>query len=169
LTCAVAPVTPLTLPSAAKASLFGIISWRCWAQSEHGIARPRTVAPSFWVDFSNLEPNQKYSGQLGVCYPPGCRPRHNGKRGRSLTRTGLFGFLATPSHRVRPGSPEGFPRPDRLPRGEAIGGRSVGASRSVLPWNGREAKTLGTRPRQYVRAKPEPTAPLPASFRASVN
>src|SRR5271163_3005163 len=43
LTCAVAPVTPLTLSSAAKATLFGIMSWRCWAQSEHGIARPRTV------------------------------------------------------------------------------------------------------------------------------
>jgi transposase len=35
-----------------------------------------------------------------------------------LTRTGLFGFLATPSHRFRPGSPEGFARPDRFPRGE---------------------------------------------------
>src|SRR5947208_205961 len=45
-----------------------------------------------------------------------------------LTRTGLFGFLATPSHRVRPGSPEGFARTDRLPRGEAIGGRPWGQS-----------------------------------------
>src|ERR1700732_2488727 len=42
LTCAVAPVTPLTLSSAVKASLFGIMSWRCLAQSERGIARPRT-------------------------------------------------------------------------------------------------------------------------------
>src|ERR1700730_13656468 len=42
LTCAVAPVPPLTLSSAVKASLFGIMSWRCLAQSEHGIARPRT-------------------------------------------------------------------------------------------------------------------------------
>src|SRR5580692_10898308 len=42
LTCAVAPVTPLTLSSALKASLFGIMSWRCLAHSEHGIARPRT-------------------------------------------------------------------------------------------------------------------------------
>jgi hypothetical protein len=33
---------PLTLSSAVKASLFGIMSWRCLAQSEHGIARPRT-------------------------------------------------------------------------------------------------------------------------------
>ena len=35
-------MTPLTLSSAAKATLFGIISWRCLAPSEHGIARPRT-------------------------------------------------------------------------------------------------------------------------------
>src|SRR6201984_637400 len=42
LTCAVAPVTPLTLSSAVKASLFGMMSWRCLAQSEHGIAGPRT-------------------------------------------------------------------------------------------------------------------------------
>jgi hypothetical protein len=27
---------------ARETSLFGIMSWRCWAQSEHGIARPRT-------------------------------------------------------------------------------------------------------------------------------
>src|SRR5260370_40195068 len=35
-------VTAVTLSSAVKASLFGIIAWRCLAQSEHGIARPRT-------------------------------------------------------------------------------------------------------------------------------
>jgi hypothetical protein len=35
-------VTPLTLSSAVKASPFGIMSWRCLAPSEHGIARPRT-------------------------------------------------------------------------------------------------------------------------------
>ena len=39
-----APVTALTLSSATKATLFGIMSWRCWAQSEHGIARPATIA-----------------------------------------------------------------------------------------------------------------------------
>ena len=42
MTCAGALVTPLTLSSALKASLFGIMSWRYLAQSEHGIARPRT-------------------------------------------------------------------------------------------------------------------------------
>ena len=31
----------LTLSSPTKASLFPIILWRCWAGSEHGIARPR--------------------------------------------------------------------------------------------------------------------------------
>ena len=38
------PVAALTLSSAARATLFGIMSWRCWAQSEHGIARPATIA-----------------------------------------------------------------------------------------------------------------------------
>src|SRR5207248_3723324 len=33
------PVTPLTLSSPTKATPFRIILWRCWAQSEHGIAR----------------------------------------------------------------------------------------------------------------------------------
>ena len=32
-------VTTLTLSSAAKATLFRIILWRCWARYEHGIAR----------------------------------------------------------------------------------------------------------------------------------
>jgi hypothetical protein len=36
-------VTPLTLSSPAKATLFPIILWRCWAASEHGITRPRTA------------------------------------------------------------------------------------------------------------------------------
>jgi hypothetical protein len=35
----VPPVTTLTLSSETKASLFGIMLWRCWASSEHGIAR----------------------------------------------------------------------------------------------------------------------------------
>src|SRR5712671_6395153 len=34
-----APVTLLTLSSATKATLFRIMLWRCWASSEHGIAR----------------------------------------------------------------------------------------------------------------------------------
>src|ERR1700737_4160253 len=36
---AVPTVTTLTLSSATKATLFGIMLWRCWASSEHGIAR----------------------------------------------------------------------------------------------------------------------------------
>jgi hypothetical protein len=32
-------VTTLTLSSQTKATLFGIMLWRCWASSEHGIAR----------------------------------------------------------------------------------------------------------------------------------
>src|SRR5438309_7219833 len=34
------PVDPLTLSSPTKATPFRIILWRCWAQSEHGIAQP---------------------------------------------------------------------------------------------------------------------------------
>ena len=34
-------MTPLTLSSPTKASLFPIILWRCWARSEHGITQPR--------------------------------------------------------------------------------------------------------------------------------
>src|ERR1700752_4892962 len=34
-------VTPLTLSSPTKASLFPIILWRCLAGSEHGITQPR--------------------------------------------------------------------------------------------------------------------------------
>src|ERR1700738_143872 len=34
------PVTPLTLSSPTKATLFRIMSWRCWATFEHGIAQP---------------------------------------------------------------------------------------------------------------------------------
>ena len=45
-------VTPLTLSSAVKASLFEIMSWRCLAQSEHGIARPRT-----WHALGGFQPN----------------------------------------------------------------------------------------------------------------
>ena len=33
------PGAPLTLSSPTKASLFRIMLWRCWASSEHGIAR----------------------------------------------------------------------------------------------------------------------------------
>src|SRR5437868_878679 len=33
------PVTPLTLSLPTKATPFRIILWRCWSQSEHGIAR----------------------------------------------------------------------------------------------------------------------------------
>src|ERR1700730_7519438 len=36
---AVPTVTTLTLSSPSKATLFRIILWRCWARSEHGIAR----------------------------------------------------------------------------------------------------------------------------------
>src|ERR1700737_4577125 len=36
---AVPTVTTLTLSSPTKASLFRIMLWRCWASSEHGIAR----------------------------------------------------------------------------------------------------------------------------------
>src|ERR1700681_1822091 len=36
---AVPTVTTLTLSSETKATLFGIMLWRCWADSEHGIAR----------------------------------------------------------------------------------------------------------------------------------
>src|SRR5216683_8383694 len=36
---AVPTVTTLTLSSETKATLFGIMLWRCWASSEHGIAR----------------------------------------------------------------------------------------------------------------------------------
>jgi hypothetical protein len=32
-------VTPLTLSSPTKATPFWIILWRCWASSDHGIAR----------------------------------------------------------------------------------------------------------------------------------
>ena len=32
-------MTTLTLSSETKATLFGIMLWRCWAGSEHGIAR----------------------------------------------------------------------------------------------------------------------------------
>src|SRR6266446_5806628 len=38
----VSPVTTLTLSSETKATLFRIMSWRCWARSEHGITRPKT-------------------------------------------------------------------------------------------------------------------------------
>src|SRR6266446_10362865 len=38
----VSPVTTLTLSSETKATLFRIMSWRCRARSEHGIARPKT-------------------------------------------------------------------------------------------------------------------------------
>src|ERR1700732_416442 len=34
-------VTPLTLSSPTKATLFLIMLWRCWAGSEHGITWPR--------------------------------------------------------------------------------------------------------------------------------
>jgi hypothetical protein len=37
---AVPPVTPLTLSSPTKATLFRIILWRCWATVEHGITQP---------------------------------------------------------------------------------------------------------------------------------
>jgi hypothetical protein len=36
----VPPVTPLTLSSPTKATLFRITLWRCWPPSEHGIAQP---------------------------------------------------------------------------------------------------------------------------------
>src|SRR5437588_4707561 len=101
MTCAVAPVTPLTLSSAVKASLFGIMSWRCLAQSEHGIARPRTWHarnPSMellgrelgthWADFGNVEPKSQENRcprQLGVYYPFTCWPRLSSKAGLSLT------------------------------------------------------------------------------------
>src|SRR6266403_3125522 len=50
---------PTACSSAVKASLFGIMSWRCLAQSEHGIARPRTgyALGTHWADFGNVEPN----------------------------------------------------------------------------------------------------------------
>src|SRR5215469_16084131 len=37
-------VSPLTLSSPTKASLIGIILWRCWARAEHGIAHPKPRA-----------------------------------------------------------------------------------------------------------------------------
>jgi hypothetical protein len=37
-------VTPLTLSSQTKATLFGIMLWRCWASFEHGIAHLGTHA-----------------------------------------------------------------------------------------------------------------------------
>src|SRR6516225_543098 len=36
-------VTPLTLLSRGKASPFRIMLWRCWATTEHGIARQKTA------------------------------------------------------------------------------------------------------------------------------
>src|SRR5216683_5699868 len=42
---AVPTVTTLTLSSETKATLFGIMLWRCWASSEHGIARLGTCDP----------------------------------------------------------------------------------------------------------------------------
>jgi hypothetical protein len=40
----VPPVTTLTLSSETKATLFRIMLWRCWASSEHGIARLGTYS-----------------------------------------------------------------------------------------------------------------------------
>src|ERR1700752_3779675 len=82
LTCAVAPATPLTLSSAVKASIFGIMSWRCLAQSEHGIARPRT-----WHALGGLRqcgteiPIERCPGRVGACYPLDRRPELSGNIG----------------------------------------------------------------------------------------
>ena len=47
--------------------------WRCWGQSEHGIARPRTVA--VLGGFRQCRPESQKNrrpGQVGVCYPLDC-------------------------------------------------------------------------------------------------
>src|SRR5271169_4364491 len=50
-------VTTLTLSSRRKATPFRIILWRCWARSEHGIARLRTHEPQ-WRNFYRVRPIQ---------------------------------------------------------------------------------------------------------------
>src|SRR5712672_2309045 len=64
------------------------MSWRCLAQSEDGIARPRTgyALGTHWADFGNVEPNPNrtmpWSGRrlLSTCavtrrrFSSGCKP-----------------------------------------------------------------------------------------------
>src|SRR5712672_1882282 len=66
------------------------MSWRCLAQSEHGIARPRTVARTGRISAMwNRIPIQRCPGQVGVCYPLDCRPGLSGNIGLTLTRSRL--------------------------------------------------------------------------------
>src|ERR1700737_3582762 len=52
---AVPTVTTLTLSSRTKATLFRIMLWRCWASSEHGIARP---FDDFVQEFNTERPHE---------------------------------------------------------------------------------------------------------------
>ena len=64
-------MTPLTLSSPTKATLFRIILWRCWAQSEHGIAR--LAAARERLDAANTDNRRLYEALEPVVgsYCPG--------------------------------------------------------------------------------------------------
>src|ERR1700739_2967754 len=79
------PVTPLTLSSPTKATLFRIILWRCWATVEHGITQPKTppgsphsAAPlpskrsALERGLGRVRSQRVAHGQSGVCCPLEC-------------------------------------------------------------------------------------------------
>jgi hypothetical protein len=60
-------VTPLTLSSPTKASLFWIILWRCCGAAEHGIARLGNCGCNDRDQQAQFQ-RERCSGRLGVCY-----------------------------------------------------------------------------------------------------
>src|ERR1700719_327528 len=75
-------VTPLTLSSPTKASLFPIILWRCLAGSEHGIAQPRphdlrwVVRRAADLKGQLSRSNTLSSGRRGARHPLLCAGRY---------------------------------------------------------------------------------------------
>src|SRR5262249_61935967 len=70
---------PLTLSSAAKATSFRIILWRCWAPSEHGIAHQNCA--SYWAGSAVTVPDNRCTN---VSYPHESRPGPSRARSLSL-------------------------------------------------------------------------------------
>src|ERR1700731_1570111 len=107
-------VTPLTLSSPTKASLFPIILWRCWAGSEHGITQPRPHDLR-WVVRRAAGPKPSPQ-QAEYCCHPASRLR-SFRSARSSSGSPLL--EVDPPRRWRAGTAGDDPNPTLLRSGES--------------------------------------------------
>src|SRR6266403_1787460 len=100
---AVPPVTPLTLSTPTKASLFPIMLWRCLAGSEHGITQPRPHDLRWVVRAAGLKPRLKASTeqvQHIVIRSEGHGSLGRPARVRRASRRASLSCLRPPRHRT---------------------------------------------------------------------